>query len=794
MSSELITELNERVDMERLRIIRDNSEVVYERMGKKCKILNQATGRYEEADFKTFQTLMNEMYLAKVKSSSVLYKYGTKVKYGRRSAKLSLQGCPRPIRHAISKELYYDIDIKNAHPTILLRWCKKKNFSHPRLEEYVSQRDEVLRRYIGCEMRKWNDKKRIHEKIVADKDAVKSGLLAILNGGSNPFPFPDEFVTDFETTQKKLLKEFSTESRHPENHKYVQRARDNKEKEYNKEGSALNFYLCDVEDQILQHMEKFVAENQIEVGALCFDGFMPYRENVKNIDELCRGLSAYVSEKMEFSFHLTHKPMEEAVSLDGLTARSELDTSDSAYGKYLYEKLRDKMKYHSAMDKLYLYDEETRLWKLSKFEFIYHLMPSLLHPLVETSPDVKLVEKEKARVCSTSTQRNILTQLKSLVCSHQDDNFIHLHFDNKTGLFPLADNQVIDLRTGEVREREKEDYFTKTTERKIVPMEESSQHEYVLNYYREMLSVMNDKGELTYPSVEHVECLLYCMAYILTGENSLKKFIQLIGSGDNGKSLFIHLHEEMMGGFAVQGNKRTFIKKKNESIHDAEKVKLLNTRMVVLSELDEREEFNETFLKLLTGGDKDDIRECGGRGSESFQVRYTCIPLIASNFTPKISEDSAFRNRLLCFNFGNKFPRKDGKKEELLSHIDLFFTNLCRYAKKYYDNDRQIVISNEADKYTREQISSKDVVLSFIHSKKLVKTERKTDMVMKDDLWNEFSEFLRENDLEFGRNKFFASLKKHLQLEEPVQRENVIDSYGATHAKPYVYLQLKMEV
>ena len=421
-------------------------------------------------------------------------------------------------------------------------------------------------------------------------------------------------------------------------------------------------------------------------------------------------------------------------------------------------------------------------------------MPTHLLPLIETCPDEKIVEREKARICSTSAQRNILTQLKSLVCSKQDDTFIYTNFDNKVGLFPLRDNKVIDLKTGVVRDRVKEDYFTKTTERQIVPMEDASQHEYVLGYYREMLSVMDADGQLTYPSVEHVECLLYCMAYILTGENSLKKFIQLIGSGDNGKSLFIQLHEEMMGGFSVQGNKRTFIKKKNESVHDAEKVKLLNTRMVVLSELDEKEEFNETFLKLLTGGDKDDIRECGGKGGESYQVRYTCIPVIATNFVPKISEDQAFRNRLLLFNFGNKFPRKDGKKQELLDNVDLFFTNLCRYAKKYYDNDRQIVISREAEKYTRDQINKKDIVLSFIQHKKLTKTDKETDMVLKDDLANEFSQFLTENDSEYGRNKFFAYLKKSMNLDEPVQRTNVVDAYGQTQTKPYVFLNLKMEV
>ena len=65
------TELSERVDMEKLRIIRDNIDVVYERMGKKARAYNPKTKKFEETDFKTLQTKINEYYLAKVKGDKV---------------------------------------------------------------------------------------------------------------------------------------------------------------------------------------------------------------------------------------------------------------------------------------------------------------------------------------------------------------------------------------------------------------------------------------------------------------------------------------------------------------------------------------------------------------------------------------------------------------------------------------------------------------------------------------------------------------------------------------------------
>ena len=44
---------------------------------------------------------------------------------------LSLQSLPREIRHTISKEYYYDIDIVNAHPEILYQYCIKHKLEVP---------------------------------------------------------------------------------------------------------------------------------------------------------------------------------------------------------------------------------------------------------------------------------------------------------------------------------------------------------------------------------------------------------------------------------------------------------------------------------------------------------------------------------------------------------------------------------------------------------------------------------------------------------------------------------------
>ncbi len=73
------------------------------------------------------------------------YKQTHKV-IGRYFAKgsLSLQSLPKEVRHTISKDYYYDVDIVNAHTVILYQYCKKQGLSTPNLNEYIENREGIL--------------------------------------------------------------------------------------------------------------------------------------------------------------------------------------------------------------------------------------------------------------------------------------------------------------------------------------------------------------------------------------------------------------------------------------------------------------------------------------------------------------------------------------------------------------------------------------------------------------------------------------------------------------------------
>jgi hypothetical protein len=64
---------------------------------------------------------------------------------------VSLQGITRAVRHTIASEFYEDIDIENAHPTILAHVCKQviPDLKTPYLNHYIRDRNAVIEKELG---------------------------------------------------------------------------------------------------------------------------------------------------------------------------------------------------------------------------------------------------------------------------------------------------------------------------------------------------------------------------------------------------------------------------------------------------------------------------------------------------------------------------------------------------------------------------------------------------------------------------------------------------------------------
>lgn len=215
----------------------------------------------------------------------VKYNYVKKRKNGRLIGDFTIQSCNKNIRGFVCDGLTTDIDMDNAHPTILLTLCNKHEIHAPNLTLYINDRKKCL-----------ND---IQEKDNINYKSAKKKVLISTNLDKK-ITTKSEFLKDYDKEMKQIHKKFLD----IEEYNYV--------KEYAKtdnfEGSFINHVLCIYENEILTTMRTFCDINKIDIHSLMFDGLMVYG----NINEYTlKEMQKYINKNTIFeTMKLSIKPHE----------------------------------------------------------------------------------------------------------------------------------------------------------------------------------------------------------------------------------------------------------------------------------------------------------------------------------------------------------------------------------------------------------------------------------------------------------------------------------------------------
>ena len=205
----------------------------------------------------------------------------------------SLQGLPREIRNALALGKYYDIDMKNAHPTILYQYCKSKGIGCEYLEKYVKNREVIINEIS-------NDNN-------VPTEGIKQIILKALNGGytySYKSSFLDNFVKEIKTIHTLLC------NLNPAEYKKVKNR-----KEYNAEGSMVNVILCREENTILMNSVLFMKEEGYNVDVLVFDGFMVRKGEKELTEDVLLKLNKYILDKTGYNITFVEKSIDNILDL-----------------------------------------------------------------------------------------------------------------------------------------------------------------------------------------------------------------------------------------------------------------------------------------------------------------------------------------------------------------------------------------------------------------------------------------------------------------------------------------------
>lgn len=151
--------------------------------------------------------------------------------------------------------------------------------------------------------------------------------------------------------------------------------------------------------------------------------------------------------------------------------------------------------------------------------------------------------------------------------------------------------------------------------------------------------------------------------YCLTGTTREHVVAFLWGPGGNGKSVFLNTLAGILGDYAAVAPLGMFATTSGER-HPTELAMLRGARLVVASETNAGQAWDESRLKSLSGGDHVSARFMHGN---HFTYRPTFKLLFAGNHRPDIRNvDAAMRRRLHIIPFTHKPTRPDGELEDKL--------------------------------------------------------------------------------------------------------------------------------
>lgn len=219
-------------------------------------------------------------------------------------------------------------------------------------------------------------------------------------------------------------------------------------------------------------------------------------------------------------------------------------------------------------------------------------------------------------------------------------------FDSKPWAFNCQ-NGTISLKTGQLLPHDRLNYFTR-----ISPAEYGS---------ADCPLWLNFIDEITSGSKELAGYLKRVAGYCLTGSIAEKCWFFCYGDGDNGKSVFIEVLQELMGDYSIAVNTQTLTKNRQSGGIPNDVARLNGPRLASVSETGKGEEWNDKLIKDLTGGDTITARFLN---EEFFDFRAQCKLMVRGNNKPEAKDQtSGMWRRLQLIPFEAQIPLEKQDKD-----------------------------------------------------------------------------------------------------------------------------------
>jgi len=732
--------------------------------------------------------------------ANICYKQSKNIQIGRvlPNKGLGLFSFRRSIRHTLSVNTFEDIDIANAHFTILYQICEYNNIECKYIKEYVNNRDFYINEVIDT----YN----------VTKDDAKTLFILLLYFGSfnnwlieykvnNTVSKPNTFINQLTLELKKIGSIIYNNNKELVN-LIKNKTVITKYEKKNIKSSVVSYYLQDKENLILEFIYEYCLNNNYitdNICVLCADGIMIQKQLYKS--ELLHELSKYVFNISGFNLTFTNKIMNEdyltildshqLININIWRVLEEINHSDMAK---LYYKLAPSKYIYSNISGWYEYNNYNVLISYNK-----NIPPSLLSNVTNTlqkfiisernkiipplrcekndnSNDndtrdydklMKLARKGYSNVGNSSYCKSIIDYLANLYTIEGLD----LLLDSNINLIAF-DDKLYDFNLLKFRNIEPTDYITKTTQY-FAPIKNDEYRKFIM--------------ELLYSIFENNEMVQYWL--ITTGlslfTNKYESLYIHFGSGGNGKGLLTSILIKALGEYMYCADNTflTSIVKSGQANPTLAKCK--GIRYLMVSEPDDGSEeakFNIDFIKMLTGGGIITTRDLY-KTNISYKPQFT--PFVQCNKKPKLAKlDNGIKRRLKIIHFPFNFVENPSKINEKLLDNTLkdklnndfykeFMLLLIDIATQHkYDNI--IKQPMEVINLTKEYFDDNDPVKLFFSNYCIITTNQ-SDQIKTSELFNfyltkdyekisiiKFIDFMKSNNIETINKKgykYFINIK-----------------------------------
>ena len=403
--------------------------------------------------------------------------------------------------------------------------------------------------------------------------------------------------------------------------------------------------------------------------------------------------------------------------------RHQHDLLDNKKGVGIVEVVVQRTAHHIMSEdakEFWVWNKHRKMWTRKSLNHIATLVEPIIKGLL---PGLKIAYKEVQKIIERPAQINgLMTHIAEGIVSRSEGFVARLNGSKDT--VSIMGGKLIELRTLNVRDRTRDDYYTFESDVTWVDATPDAD-EYIRGMC--MDPTVEDEKELAelpenerYKRNEDKEKqLLTWMGYTVTGDTTARCVFNIVGKPGSGKSTLVELQHSTMGKHRSTKLASALIfgrKKEDPNAHTAGLNKVEGKHLGWMSETQKGLAFDVDGISKLVGDGVLDLRRLNKEGHDAEnKAKFSCF----SNHMGILPDDPVERcevlKKLFIIELNHRVDTKNKdnirfKNETVTSPSfrNQFATLAWKSAKKYYDDGCTFAIPDaEAiiDRYTRTSIT-----------------------------------------------------------------------------------------